>query len=92
MLAEIADDLQVEVAAVEKVLRVIQSFDPPGVGARDLRECLMIQLSQRDGPLSALALQVVRDHLEDLTRRRLQLIIPRLGHFQREVQRGFAGH
>ena len=73
-LAEIADALQVEVAAVEKALRVIQSFDPSGVGARDLRECMMIQLSQRADPLSALALQVVRDHLEDLTRRRLQHI------------------
>ncbi len=70
LLAEIADDLQVEVAAVERVLRVIQSFDPPGVGARDLRECLMIQLSQRDDLLSALAFQVVRDHLENLTQRR----------------------
>ncbi len=73
-LAEIADDLAVEVLAVEKVLRVIQAFDPPGVGARDLRECLMIQLSQRDDPLSKLALQVVRDHMEYLTRRRLRHI------------------
>ena len=73
-LAEIAEYLAIEVAAVEKVLRVIQSFDPPGVGARDLRECLMIQLSQRDDPLSKLALQVVRDHLDDLTRRRLRHI------------------
>ena len=74
-LADIADDLQVEVAVVETVLRVIQTFDPLGVGARDLRECLMIQLSQRDDLLSKLALQVVRDHLEDLTRRHLQRII-----------------
>ena len=73
-LAEIASDLAVKVSAVEKVLRVIQSFDPPGIGARDLRECLMIQLSQRDDRLSELALQVVRDHLEDLTRRRLRRI------------------
>ena len=73
-LAEIADYLGLEVAAVEKVLRVIQAFDPSGVGARDLRECLMIQLSQRDDPLSEMALQVVRDHLEDLTRRRLRHI------------------
>ena len=73
-LAEIAEYLAIEVAAVEKVLRVIQDFDPPGVGARDLRECLMIQLSQRDDPLSKLALQVVRDHLDDLTRRRLRHI------------------
>ena len=73
-LAALAADLGVNTSAVEKVLRVIQSFDPPGVGARDLRECLMIQLSQRGDPLSALALQVVRDHLEDLTRRRLRHI------------------
>ena len=78
-LAAIAEDLDVEVAVVEKVLRVIQSFDPPGIGARDLRECLMIQLSQRTDPLSALALQVVRDHLEDLTRRRLRHITRALG-------------
>ena len=78
-LAEIAEDLQVEVAAVKKVLRLIQSFDPPGVGACDLRECLMIQLSQRDDPLSGLALQVVRGHLEDLTRRRLRHITRALG-------------
>ena len=90
-LAEIADGLAIKVAAVEKVLRVIQTFDPPGVGARDLRECLMIQLSQRDDPLSALALQVVCDLLEDLTRRRLQRINPRLGYLQREAQRSFAG-
>ncbi len=78
-LAEIADDLAVKVADVEKALRVIQAFDPPGVGARDLRECLMIQLSQRDDPLSKLGLQVVRDHLEALTRRRLRHITRALG-------------
>ena len=78
-LAALAADLGVNTSAVEKVLRVIQTFDPPGIGARDLRECLMIQLSQRGDPLSALALQVVRDHLEDLTRRRLRRITRALG-------------
>ena len=81
----------VDASAVEKVLRVIQTFDPPGIGARDLRECLMIQLSQRDDPLSKLALQVVRDHLENLTRRRLRRITRALGISDEETQRGFAG-
>ena len=63
--AEIAADLAIEVAVVKKVLRVIQTFDPPGIGARDLRECLIIQLRRRDDPLSKLAARVVRDHLED---------------------------
>ena len=78
-LAEIALDLELEVEEVEKVLRVVQSFDPPGVGARDLRECLMIQLAQREDPLNELALEVVRDHMEDLTRRRLTRITRALG-------------
>ena len=77
--AEIAAGLKIEAAAVQKVLRVIQTFDPPGVGARDLRECLMIQLRRLDGPLSKLALRVVRDHLEDLARRRLRRITRALG-------------
>ena len=77
--AEIAAGLKIEAAAVQKVLRVIQTFDPPGVGARDLRECLMIQLRRLDDPLSKLALRVVRDHLEDLARRRLRRITRALG-------------
>lgn len=77
--AEIAAGLKIEAAAVQKVLRVIQTFDPPGVGARNLRECLMIQLRRLDDPLSKLALRVVRDHLEDLARRRLRRITRALG-------------
>ena len=38
------DDVEIEIDEVEAVLRQIQNFDPAGVGARDLRECLLIQL------------------------------------------------
>ena len=78
-LEELAADLEIEVEEIEKILLVIQTFDPPGVGARDLRECLMIQLALQKDPLSELALQVVRDHMEDLTRRRLTRITRALG-------------
>jgi RNA polymerase sigma-54 factor len=78
-LEELAADLDLDLEEVEKVLRVIQTFDPPGVGARDLRECLMIQLALHEDPLSELALQVVRNHMEDLTRRRLTRITRALG-------------
>lgn len=77
--AEMAADLAIEVAAVRKVLRVIQTFEPPGVGARDVRECLMIQLGRGADPLSRLALRVVRDHLDDLARRRMRRITRALG-------------
>ena len=78
-LEEIAADLEIEVEEVEKILRVIQTFEPPGVGVRDLRECLMIQLAQHQDPLSELALQIVRNQMEDLTRRRLTRITRALG-------------
>ncbi len=78
-LDDIAADLEIEIEDVEKILRVIQTFEPPGVGARDLRECLMIQLAQHQDPLSELALQVVRNQMEDLTRRRLTRITRALG-------------
>ncbi len=76
---EIAGDLDVEVEVVEQVLRTIQTFEPPGIAARDLRESLMIQLALSDLPLAELALEIVRDHMEDLTRRRLTRITRALG-------------
>ncbi len=50
---------------VEPVLRVVQSLDPAGVGARDLQECLDLQM-QREGQEDALALAIVRDHFDAL--------------------------
>lgn len=45
---EIADRLSAKPSQVEAVLRIVQGFDPSGVGARDLAECLAIQLRERD--------------------------------------------
>ena len=50
---------------VESALLVVQSLDPPGVGARGLQECLMIQLSREDGE-ETLAYRIVADHFEGL--------------------------
>jgi RNA polymerase sigma-54 factor len=76
---DLAEMLRLAASEVEKVLKVVQGFEPPGVGARDLRECLMIQLQQRKGELRDLALRVVGDHMEDLTRRRFGRITRALG-------------
>ncbi len=57
---ELPEDEPVELDEVEAVLRRIQQFDPVGVGARDLRECLLLQLAQldqgADGVVDAVAL------------------------------------
>jgi RNA polymerase sigma-54 factor len=65
---EIAQEAGVPPARVEEALRVVQSFDPPGVAARDLKECLILQL-QAQGLLDPLVLAIIQDHLPHLANR-----------------------
>jgi RNA polymerase sigma-54 factor len=67
------------------VLRVIQSFDPPGVGGRSLSECLLIQLEQR-GLRDAVMEQLVNQHLDDLAAGKLSRIAKDLGITDQEAQ------
>lgn len=65
---ELAEALKVPIESVSRVLRVIQGFDPPGVGARDLRESLLIQLDQK-GLSESLAARIVTEHWHELDRK-----------------------
>ncbi|MCG8426597.1 MAG: RNA polymerase factor sigma-54, partial [Chromatiales bacterium] len=61
------NDEEIGSEEVEAVLHRLQQFDPPGVAARDPRECLLIQLEQlndQDAPYRLTALKLVRDHFE----------------------------
>ncbi|HAJ28384.1 MAG TPA: RNA polymerase sigma-54 factor [Syntrophus sp. (in: bacteria)] len=62
---EIAVQEQVEADVVESVLEKVQSFDPPGIAARDLMECLLIQ-ARLLGDANPLVEKIIRDHLRDL--------------------------
>src|SRR4030081_482041 len=62
----------------ENMLTLIQSFYPPGVGARDLRECLLIQL-KREGKQGSLEYKIISDHMQDLGKRRFPEIALRMG-------------
>jgi len=68
-LKEIADTFGVTEDAAEKVLAIIQTFDPIGVGARDLKECLLIQLAAK-GLSDSLAARIVRDHFEEFKQKK----------------------
>jgi RNA polymerase sigma-54 factor len=69
-LADIAERCQTTVDQVEKVLTLVQEkFDPPGVAARNVRECLLIQL-RRDPNPDPVSVEIVEQHFEDLSRRR----------------------
>lgn len=59
-----------------RILQEFQRLEPVGVGARDLRECILIQLKQKEA--SALALCLAENHLEDLARNRLSHIAKQL--------------
>jgi RNA polymerase sigma-54 factor len=76
--AEVAARLMVSEAAVIEVLHVIQGFDPAGVGARSLTECLLLQWATVDdgNPLVPLLIQ---HHLDDLGESRITRIAEELG-------------
>ncbi|QIB69988.1 RNA polymerase factor sigma-54 [Aminipila butyrica] len=82
---EIARALSVSREKVELVLQAIQGFEPVGVGARDLGECLLIQLESR-GQLDQQVKRVIDDYLEDLADNRLSAIARELGATVQEVQ------
>ncbi|MCR4400279.1 MAG: RNA polymerase factor sigma-54, partial [Syntrophomonadaceae bacterium] len=72
-------------AQVERVLKLVQTFEPYGVGARNLPECLHIQLVQT-GKNNPLAEKIVREYLHDLGNGRLAKIAARLGVSVQDVQ------
>jgi RNA polymerase sigma-54 factor len=68
-LSEIAQRGQVPVEEVERALALVQGFDPPGVAARSVQECLLIQLKGDPNP-DPVSVEIVEQHFEDLSRRR----------------------
>ncbi|MCX7886011.1 MAG: RNA polymerase factor sigma-54 [Verrucomicrobiae bacterium] len=85
-LEELAVNTGLPLEQLERVLHVIQTFHPVGVGARDLRECLLIQLD-RLGKSESPEAAVVALHLEDLAKKRYHEIARSLRLPLEEVQR-----
>ena len=83
-LEEIANSGNHTLAALEKALLTVQGFDPPGVAARDLRECLLIQVSLLAEDHST-AMQIVTDHLRKLQNHQYKEIAKALGRTMAEV-------
>ncbi len=82
---EIASLTSHSTAEVEAVLRRIQGFDPTGVGARDLRECLLLQIAERLGR-DSLAYRIVHDYFEELSAHKYHDIARAIGISAHEVQ------
>ncbi len=84
-IQEIADIMSVDIKEVEKILRIIQGFDPAGVGAENLAECLLIQIRLKgigDKNLET----IIKEHLDDIAGNRIVNIAKKLSISVSEAQ------
>lgn len=68
----------VSLKKMEEILETVQSFDPPGIGARNLQECLLLQLKLK-GKENSAAATIIREHFDALLHNRLSLIARQIG-------------
>jgi RNA polymerase sigma-54 factor len=93
-LASISDDLEFSLnfttteEELLEILRIIQDFDPTGIGARDLRECLLLQIHSKDQECKeiAIATKIVRHHFDEFTKKHYDKIGARLGASEEELK------
>ncbi|HLP72785.1 MAG TPA: RNA polymerase factor sigma-54 [Bacteroidales bacterium] len=93
-LSNIVDDLaflqniETTEEELEEVLKVIQDLEPAGVGARNLRECLLLQMDKKDtsDPVLKLAHRIIETQFDEFTRRHYDKIISRLGITEEEMK------
>ncbi|MBF1055198.1 MAG: RNA polymerase sigma-54 factor, partial [Prevotellaceae bacterium] len=81
-LGDIADELaiyhntDVPESEIETVLKRLQTFDPAGIGARNLQECLLLQIARKPaGPLRNMMEKVIKDHFDEFTKKHWGKII-----------------
>ena len=93
-LISISDDLafnmnmEVSEEKLQQILDVIQDFDPPGVGGRDLRECLLIQLKRKNDHSLELAHTIVKDFFDEFTKKHYEKIQKKLELSDEELKQG----
>lgn len=75
-----SQNIRTDEEELEHMLHLIQEFDPPGIAARDLQECLLLQLRRRE-PTEAvvLATRLIDEHFDEFTKKHYKKILKRLG-------------
>jgi RNA polymerase sigma-54 factor len=90
-LASIPKEYEVSIQEIESLLKLLQKQAPPGIGARDLIECLILQLeSKEESPIHLLSIKVIKSHLNLLASRdfvRLKKILGCEDEVLRDVQK-----
>lgn len=79
--------IEASVEEIEDVLKIIQDFEPAGIGARDLRECLLLQLnSKSDSDSKTLAKAILTDYFDAFTKKHYDKIMSKMGITQEELK------
>ena len=96
-LDSVVDDLsfraniETDEEEVLQMLRIIQEFEPLGVGARDLRECLLLQIRHcKKSPAVENAVKILEHHFNDFTGKHFQKIMTRMGLSEEEMKAAIA--
>ena len=76
--ADLATVGEVDLKEIKDAMALVQSFDPPGVGAENLKESLLIQLKRRNNKNSMLT-KLIRNHIDDIADNKLPLISKKMG-------------
>jgi RNA polymerase sigma-54 factor len=84
-LPDLALQSRIPLEAVQQAAAALQTFEPPGIGARSLQECLLLQLSAK-GRSDTLAARMVRDHFDLLSRRRIPELARKLAARPDDIQ------
>lgn len=87
---EIARELDVPAAEITRIVEIIRAFDPPGVGARNLREALLIQLREK-GEEGSLVWTIVDRFFPELTNRKLREIMQALRITEDDLRKAIEG-
>jgi len=86
---DLAFSTNIPAEKISAILRTIQTFHPPGVGARDLRECLLLQL-EREGRQKGIEYRIISEHMEALGKRRIPELARALSQSPEEIQKAIA--
>ena len=92
-LLDLTDDLAftqniyTDIETIEKVLKVVQQLDPPGVGARDLQECLLIQLQRKtQTPHTECAAKIIENAFEQFSKKHYQKLLKKFNISELELK------
>ncbi len=87
-----SQNIFIEDKTAEKVLRIIQKFDPPGIGARNLQECLLLQIryklrtTRKDKKILKLCYIVINDYFEEFSKKHYDKILNKLNMDRQDLK------